>query len=66
MPAPSPQSPFRPALRQGHRYDPSAARRPILVFEDVYKSYAESFQGPEHLARVEAEAREVVDAAMAG
>jgi cell division transport system ATP-binding protein len=39
MPAPSPQSPFRPALRQGHRYDPSAARRPILMFEDVYKSY---------------------------
>src|SRR5216110_1675651 len=33
------QSTFRPALRQGHRYDPSAARRPILVFEDVYKSY---------------------------
>jgi cell division transport system ATP-binding protein len=31
--------PFRPALRQGHRYDPSAAKRPILVFEDVYKSY---------------------------
>jgi cell division transport system ATP-binding protein len=30
---------FRPALRQGHRYDASAARRPILVFEDVYKSY---------------------------
>src|SRR3954467_5227911 len=38
--APSPpQGTFRPALRQGHRYDPSAARRPILVFEDVYKSY---------------------------
>ena len=34
--------------------------------EDVYKIYAESFQGPEHLARVQAEAREVVDAAMAG
>jgi len=27
------------ALRQGHRYDPSAASRPILVFEDVFKSY---------------------------
>src|SRR5829696_9402692 len=39
MAAPPPTSPFRPALRQGHRYDPSAARRPILVFEDVYKSY---------------------------
>lgn len=30
---------FRPALRQGHRYDASAAARPILVFEDVFKSY---------------------------
>jgi cell division transport system ATP-binding protein len=30
---------FRQAFRQGHRYDPSAARRPILVFEEVYKSY---------------------------
>jgi phosphoglucomutase len=28
--------------------------------EDVYKIYAESFQGPEHLARVQEEAREVV------
>jgi cell division transport system ATP-binding protein len=35
----SPHGGFRPALRTGHRYDPSAARRPILVFEDVYKSY---------------------------
>ncbi len=34
-----PQGAFRPAFRQGPRYDPSAARRPILVFEDVYKSY---------------------------
>ncbi len=32
--------------------------------EDVYKIYAESFQGPEHLARVQAEAQEVVDAAL--
>ena len=32
--------------------------------EDVYKIYAESFQGRKHLARVQAEAREVVDAAM--
>src|SRR5262249_11969921 len=31
--------PFRPALRQGYRYDPPAARKPILVFDDVYKSY---------------------------
>ncbi len=39
MPPSSGSHSFRPALRQGHRYDPSAARRPILVFEDVYKSY---------------------------
>src|SRR5215471_13376954 len=39
MAASSPHGPFRPALRPGHRYDPSAARRPILIFEDVYKSY---------------------------
>lgn len=32
--------------------------------EDVYKIYAESFHGADHLARVQAEAREVVDAAM--
>ena len=32
--------------------------------EDVYKIYAESFQGPEHLARVQEEAREVVNAAL--
>jgi phosphoglucomutase len=31
--------------------------------EDVYKIYAESFRGPEHLARVMDEAREVVGAA---
>ncbi|HET7399198.1 MAG TPA: phosphoglucomutase (alpha-D-glucose-1,6-bisphosphate-dependent) [Intrasporangium sp.] len=34
--------------------------------EDVYKIYAESFQGPEHLARVQAEARDVVGAALGG
>jgi phosphoglucomutase len=34
--------------------------------EDVYKVYAESFQGPEHLARVQEEARAVVDAALGG
>ncbi|MEJ7729400.1 MAG: ATP-binding cassette domain-containing protein [Polyangiaceae bacterium] len=39
MPPSSPNGSFRQALRQGHRYDPSAARRPILVFEEVYKSY---------------------------
>ncbi len=33
--------------------------------EDVYKVYAESFRGPEHLAQVQAEAREVVSAALA-
>ncbi len=32
--------------------------------EDVYKIYAESFRGPEHLAQVQAEAREVVTAAL--
>ncbi|GGN62717.1 phosphoglucomutase, alpha-D-glucose phosphate-specific [Actinoplanes lobatus] len=34
--------------------------------EDVYKIYAESFQGPEHLARVQEEARAVVSAALSG
>ncbi len=34
--------------------------------EDVYKIYAESFLGPEHLARIQSEAREVVSAALAG
>jgi len=33
--------------------------------EDVYKIYAESFQGRDHLAQVQAEAREVVGAALA-
>ena len=32
--------------------------------EDVYKIYAESFLGPEHLAQVQAEARDVVSAAL--
>src|SRR6478672_7186744 len=32
--------------------------------EDVYKIYAESFQGPDHLAQVQDEAREVVSAAL--
>ncbi len=32
--------------------------------EDVYKIYAESFRGPEHLALVQAEARDVVAAAL--
>jgi phosphoglucomutase len=34
--------------------------------EDVYKIYAESFRGPEHLAEVQEEARAVVSAALAG
>jgi phosphoglucomutase len=34
--------------------------------EDVYKIYAESFLGPEHLGRIQAEARDVVAAALAG
>ncbi len=32
--------------------------------EDVYKIYAESFRGPDHLAQVQQEAREVVTAAL--
>jgi cell division transport system ATP-binding protein len=31
--------PFRPLLRAGNRFAREAAQRPILVFEDVYKSY---------------------------
>ncbi|MGW1777818.1 phosphoglucomutase (alpha-D-glucose-1,6-bisphosphate-dependent) [Streptomyces sp. NPDC002143] len=34
--------------------------------EDVYKIYAESFLGPDHLRRVQEEAKDVVDAALAG
>ncbi len=34
--------------------------------EDVYKIYAESFRGPEHLAQVQVEAKQVVDAALGG
>ena len=34
--------------------------------EDVYKIYAESFKGAEHLLQVQAEARAIVDAALAG
>jgi phosphoglucomutase len=32
--------------------------------EDVYKIYAESFRGPDHLAEVQAEAKVIVDAAL--
>ncbi|MGW7422540.1 phosphoglucomutase (alpha-D-glucose-1,6-bisphosphate-dependent) [Streptomyces sp. NPDC054813] len=34
--------------------------------EDVYKIYAESFQGPDHLSRVQEEAQAVVTAALGG
>ncbi len=34
--------------------------------EDVYKIYAESFKGPDHLALVQAEAKDVVSAALGG
>jgi phosphoglucomutase len=34
--------------------------------EDVYKIYAESFRGPEHLAEVQAEAKKIVDTALDG
>ncbi|MGX6605306.1 phosphoglucomutase (alpha-D-glucose-1,6-bisphosphate-dependent) [Micromonosporaceae bacterium Da 78-11] len=34
--------------------------------EDVYKIYAESFRGPEHLSRIQEEARGVVSAALKG
>ncbi|HMY21173.1 MAG TPA: ATP-binding cassette domain-containing protein, partial [Polyangium sp.] len=39
MAAFSPRNLFRPALRPGHRFDPLAAPRPILVFEDLHKAY---------------------------
>jgi len=32
--------------------------------EDVYKIYGESFEGAEHLARVQAEAKVIVDGAL--
>jgi phosphoglucomutase len=34
--------------------------------EDVYKLYAESFAGPTHLARIQAEAQELIAVALAG
>ena len=34
--------------------------------EDVYKIYAESFKGPDHLATIQEQAREVVSAALKG
>lgn len=32
--------------------------------EEIYKIYAESFKGPEHLAQIQAEAKEIVNAAL--
>ena len=32
--------------------------------EDVYKLYAESFRGPDHLAEIQEEARAIVAAAL--
>ena len=34
--------------------------------EDVYKIYAESFEGEAHLARIQAEAKALVDSVLAG
>ena len=34
--------------------------------EDIYKIYAESFNGPEHLKKIQQEAQEIVKAALAG
>jgi phosphoglucomutase len=34
--------------------------------EDIYKIYAESFKGPEHLRRIQQEARQIVSEALAG
>src|SRR3954465_10462609 len=40
MPEPRRDARFRPnAMRVGPRFDRAAPERPILVFEDVYKSY---------------------------
>src|SRR4029077_3623265 len=32
-------APFRPLLRAGSRFAREAAQRPILMFEDIFKSY---------------------------
>ncbi|HEX2894604.1 MAG TPA: phosphoglucomutase, alpha-D-glucose phosphate-specific, partial [Marmoricola sp.] len=34
--------------------------------EDVYKLYAESFKGPDHLARIQEEAQAIVASALEG
>src|ERR1700733_16048343 len=41
MPRSEPSERFRPLLRAGARFSREAAQRPVLVFEDVYKSYRE-------------------------
>src|SRR5271156_3521089 len=40
MPRSDPPDRFRPMLRAGARFSREAAQRPILIFEEVYKSYA--------------------------
>ena len=61
-------SPTHPERRQARR--PEGDHRDGLVrgtpagTEDVYKIYAECFRGPDHLAQVQAAAREVVSAAL--
>lgn len=67
------RDPAQPARRGNLRHDgivaqpalSKAGRRPSGT-EDVYKIYAESFQGPDHLARVQEEAQRVVSAALRG
>ena len=34
--------------------------------EDVYKLYAESFQGADHLARIQAEAQQIIESVLRG
>ena len=38
----------------------------VIGTEDVYKIYAESFEGEAHLARIQAEAKALVDSVLAG
>ena len=35
-----------------------------FVSRDLYNLYAESFAGPDHLARIQQEARKIVDSAL--
>ena len=50
--------------RQGSSANGWFAARPSGT-EDIYKIYAESFRGAEHLARIVEEAQAIVDAALA-